>query len=77
MSERLFYIQDTRNYVGNSVLWWRINGEGYTTNLAEAHKVPGSWKGRETDVLWPCADVDALSTRQFDMQLFRELKETK
>jgi hypothetical protein len=69
-----YYIQDTRNYVGNSVLWWRVNGQGYTTNLDEAWRVPATWKGRPSDKLWPCAEIDARTTRQFDMQLFREIQ---
>ena len=75
MSEQLFYIQDTRTYCGNSVMWWRINGHGYTSNLAEAEKVPVTWIGRQTDRLWPCDEIDARATRQFDMQLFREIKQ--
>jgi hypothetical protein len=31
-----YYIQDTRSYVGNSVLWWRVGGAGYTANVDEA-----------------------------------------
>lgn len=32
----MFYIQDTRSYVGNAVLWWAKEGKGYTTDLDEA-----------------------------------------
>ena len=39
MSDELFYIQDSRSYCGNSVMWWRVDGHGYTSNLAEAWKV--------------------------------------
>ena len=67
----LFYIQDTRFYCGNSVMWWRVDGQGYTSNLAEAWKVPASWSGRDTDRLWPCDAIDAGATRHFDMQLLR------
>lgn len=74
MTGTLYYIQDTRSYCGNSVMWWRTNGEGYTSNLAEAWKVPGTWRGRETDKLWPCAEIDAGATRQFDMQLLSGIK---
>lgn len=31
---KLFYLQDSRSYVGNDVLWWaKGGGEGYTTDL--------------------------------------------
>jgi ABC-type branched-subunit amino acid transport system ATPase component len=35
-TEPTYYIQDTRSYVGNSVLWWRENGQGYTTDFDDA-----------------------------------------
>jgi hypothetical protein len=73
----LYYIQDTRSYCGNSVMWWRVNGEGYTSNLAEAWKVPGTWVGRGTDKLWPCEAIDAKATLQFDMQLLRNIPERR
>lgn len=72
--EDLYYIQDTRTYCGNSAMWWRVDGNGYTSNLDEAWKVPSSWKGRDTDKLWPCAEIDARATRQFDMYLFMKIK---
>ena len=74
MDKELFYIQDSRTYCGNNVMWWRVNGEGYTTNLAEAAKVEATWVGRSTDILWPCRDIDAGATRQFDAQLLRRLE---
>jgi hypothetical protein len=36
MSDRKYYIQDTRTYCGDSVLWWREGGAGYTIDLDEA-----------------------------------------
>lgn len=73
MSEQLFYIQDTRSYCGNSVMWWCVDGQGYTSNLDKAWKVQADWRGRDTDKLWPCDEIDKRTTRQFDMQLFREI----
>ena len=70
----LFYVQDTRNYVGNCVLWWRTNGEGYTTNLTEAMKVEASWVGRDTDVLWPCDEIEKIAYLMCDMQFLRYVK---
>jgi hypothetical protein len=72
--QELFYVQDSRVYCGNSVLWWRWKGEGYTSNLDEAMKVKASWVGRNTDKLWPCDQIDAKATRQFDVQLLMEIK---
>jgi hypothetical protein len=64
----LFYIQDTRSVVGNSALWWREQGKGYTSNLDEAWKVPGNWSWRSTDILRPVAEMDALAERHVDVQ---------
>ena len=71
MSEPLYYIQDTRQVCGNAALWWRSEGKGYTTNLDEAWKVPGTWSsGRETDSLRLCSAVDVFATRQIDAHHF-------
>ena len=65
----LCYIQDTRGCVGNSAIWWKPDGHGYTVDLNQAWKVPATWKApRDTDKLRPCAEVDALSERHFDVQ---------
>lgn len=64
----LCYIQDTRSVCGNSAFWWKLGG-GYTADLNQAVRVPATWKGpRETDVLRPCSEVDALAERHFDVQ---------
>jgi len=31
-----FYIQDCRNYVGNSMLWWKHGNCGYVCDIREA-----------------------------------------
>lgn len=31
-----FYIQDTRSYSGDAVIWWRPNRKGYTFNIDDA-----------------------------------------
>lgn len=69
----LFYIQDTRQVCGNSAFWWRPDGAGYTCNVDEAWKVPGTWTGRSTDMLRPCAGVDRLTARHFDVQKLSSL----
>lgn len=57
----LYYIQDTRQVVGNCGLWWCPNGAGYTCTLADAGQYTGKdgLTMRDTDVLWPVAYVEA------------------
>lgn len=74
----LYFIQDTRNYVGNSVMWWRPNGDGYTSDIDQAWKVTKEkaeqmHQNRPTDVPWPCTPIEAKAQRNFDMQLLRDI----
>jgi len=32
----LYYVQDTRQIVGNDLMWWAIDGKGYTSDLSKA-----------------------------------------
>ena len=34
--EKLYYLQDTRGYVGNSMLWWKQDNCGYVCDIREA-----------------------------------------
>src|ERR1700690_1111585 len=75
MGTQEFYIQDTRTFTGNSVTWWRPNGQGYTTNLDKAWKVDEArareiCRTRNTDKMWPCEQIDAQAQRHFDVQDF-------
>lgn len=53
-----YYIQDTRSYVGNCIVFWGSNWSGYVTDInkaglyseEEAKKICGS---RKTDIAWP------------------------
>ena len=36
--EELYYIQDSRSYLGNAILWWGLNSQGYTADLNKAQK---------------------------------------
>jgi hypothetical protein len=73
MADELYYIQDTRQYVGNSVMFWRVDGNGYTTNPDEAWKVPleKALGHRETDVPIPAALVERIKKYHVDMQDLR------
>ena len=79
----LYYIQDTRQCVGNSALWWREDG-GYTCDLRQAWKVNRVIRGdatslfengvalpfslRYADILRLCSEMDALAELHVDVQ---------
>lgn len=79
MSEELYYIQDKRSFTGNSVMWWGIDGQGYTSDLSKAWRVTGDharsiMRSRPTDIAWPCALIDAGAQLHFDMQKLRGME---
>ncbi|WP_452093522.1 hypothetical protein, partial [Bacillus altitudinis] len=75
-AERMFYIQDTRQFVGNCPMWWGPNGSGYVTRLDEAGRYTEQEaikqnRTRDTDIPWPCAEIDAIARRTVDGQHMR------
>jgi hypothetical protein len=72
--DEMYYIQDTRGYVGNCVLWWQLKNSGYTTNIDLAEKYTKEemldicLNGRETDVPWIASHIEENLTRHVDMQ---------
>lgn len=72
MSDQQFYLQDSRDYVGNDVIWWAKDGNGYTTDLRKAHiyteEEAQKTTSRETDILWPKDYIDAKTRPAVDMQ---------
>lgn len=73
----LFYIQDSRNYDGNSVVWWAKDGRGYTSDINKAWVLSGSeiksqpW--RPIEVFHKCVDVDKIIKNHVDMQDLRKI----
>lgn len=69
----LYYLQDSRSYVGNDVLWWAKDGKGYTTDLRKAHvftkdEALRKNKSRGSDTPWPKEYIDAHARPAVDMQ---------
>jgi hypothetical protein len=69
----MFYLQDSRSYVGNDMLFWGIDGRGYTTDLRHAAQftledAARQNRSRETDIPWPVAYIDARQKPVVDMQ---------
>ena len=69
----LYYLQDTRQYVGNCMLWWRKGGAGYCCDLADAgvfskDEAYRQHRARETDVPWPKEYIDRRAALYVDHQ---------
>jgi len=72
MSKGLFYLQDSRTYVGNDMLFWAMKG-GYTTDLSRAQKftlkeAQTYHDSRGTDLPWPCEYIEAKTRPAVDIQ---------
>lgn len=71
-----FYLQDSRSYVGNDVLWWAKAGNGYTTDLSRAQvftreEAQQHHDARRSDIPWPKAYIDGKVRPAVDMQYIR------
>jgi len=67
-----YYLQDTRSYVGNDLLFWRLGG-GYTTDVSLAEvfdedKAFRQNKCRDTDRPWPIEYIDSHTRPAVDHQ---------
>lgn len=76
----LYYLQDSRSYVGNCPSWWAKDRAGYTTKLDEAHRFTfdeamRQHRERSTDIPWSCSEIDALARLTVDMQCMRRIKD--
>lgn len=75
-AESLFYLQDSRSYVGNDVFWWAKDGKGYTTELSKAHvyskdDAQSRHNKRVTDIPWPKDYIDSRTRPAVDMQYIK------
>ncbi len=62
----VYLIQDTRQYVGNAVLWWCPEGAGYTTDVDAAGRFDEAFvsrSDRSTDRAIPVEAAIAASSR--------------
>lgn len=78
----LYYLQDSRTFVGNDVMWWAKDGNGYTTDLRKAHiytkeEAVRQHQSRETDIPWPKDYIDARTRPAVDMQYINRKEELK
>jgi hypothetical protein len=71
-----YYLQDSRSYVGNDVLWWAKDGKGYTSDLSKAHiytqdDAMAKNRCRPSDIPWPCNYINEKTRPAVDMQYIK------
>lgn len=76
MTDDLFYLQDSRSYVGNDVMFWAIGGKGYTTDLRKAQtytreEAQRMHKSRPSDIPWAKSYIDSKTRPAVDMQYIK------
>jgi len=73
---QLYYLQDRRSYVGNSMVWWGKNRTGYVCNIHDAHlftEEEFKAHARVTDIPWRKEYIESHVSHHIDMQhVFRE-----
>lgn len=79
MSTGLYYLQDTRQYVGNCILLWRKGNAGYTCNLDDAavftkEDAFNRHRNRKSDKPRLKSKMDKAAVRHVDMQDIRKHK---
>jgi len=68
-----YYIQN-KGYVGNCLIWWRLGGSGYTTNIREAQQYTEEEALRlckvrpDEDFMWLVEIVEEAATLHVDSQ---------
>lgn len=68
----LYYLQDSRGYVGNCMSFWATAG-GYTTDVSKAEVMTKDvavrrHEARESDIPWPKDYIDARTAPRVDHQ---------
>lgn len=71
---RQFYLQDSRNHVGDGLQFWAKDGKGYVTDLdrAELFTKEQACSHRDTDLPWPKDYIDQRAHYGVDHQLMEQ-----
>jgi len=69
----LYYVQDTRTILGNDLMWWAIDGKGYTSDLSRAEVWKREDAFRQCEKIthfrpWPKEYVDKRTRPAVDFQ---------
>lgn len=75
----LFFLQDSRSYVGNDMQFWKKGGNGYTTNVDEAEvytleQAQSRHNARETDIPWPVEYIRSKTRPAVDFQYVKRIE---
>jgi hypothetical protein len=80
VADAMYFVQDSRTFVGNCGSWWAPNGAGYVCCIDDAGQYTGTRVAgmRDTDVPWPVEYVLAntvrhvrVDTRAFDRRNYK------
>lgn len=68
-----FYLQDSRTYCGNDLMFWAKGGKGYTTNVSLAQvftqeQALAQNRARPSDIPWPCDYIERHTRLAVDHQ---------
>lgn len=74
--DQLFFVQDSRGLVGDSLMFWAVGGNGYTSDLRQAARfskaqVVAMNSSRESDIPWPSDYLLERFYTAVDMQYLR------
>jgi hypothetical protein len=75
--KQLYYIIDSRQIVGNDLLFWAKEGIGYTCNIEEAGLFEKNYSDRETDIQVPREIIEACIVRHVRVEPVRRLMKEK
>lgn len=73
MIDKMFYLRDSRGNTGSNVMFWRLNGAGYCTNIDDAEKysleeAQRQHNSRNSDVPLLASEVESRSIFAVDCQ---------
>lgn len=81
MTDQFFYLQDSRTYTGNDMVFWKTGG-GYTTDVSKAEQfafvdAQNKHNCRETDIPWPKDYLDGKTRPAVDVQYVKRAEALK
>lgn len=78
-----YYMQNKTKFTGNCVMWWRKEGNGYTSNITDAQvwnkeqAIKQMQTRPDTDVAWEKDYVDGCIQSTVDHQYLKNSRQLK